>query len=227
MFVPFLILLLTIGGSVAPVVETFERVESLPRQKYTKRQFAEIEKALSRKEGKIRVMSYNILFDLFEGRREEVNRWKNRFSRVADLIEEVAPDILGVQELYKNQLADLLTRLGKEYAFVSRDPEFGETNGVFYRKSRFELVESTIYETPHESAINISDHLTHSILKDRRNGKSLAIINGHFAFTDPEVREAQTEFAGQTGYGSKSSCYLDGRPQYVSWTAGALQIALS
>ena len=61
-----------------------------------------------------------------------------------------------------------------------------EKQTVFFsRKSRFELVESTIYETPHESAINISDHLTHRYFrKDRRNGKSLAIINGHFAFTE-------------------------------------------
>lgn len=197
MFSSILLFLLTISGSVVSTVDSLEQIETLSRQKYTKRQFAEIEKALACKDYKIRVMSYNMLFNLFEEKKEEENWWKNRFSRVVDLIEETAPDILGVQELYDEQVTDLLSKLGDEYVFVSRDPKIGETNGIFFKKNRFRLLDRAIWNTPHESQIHISDHLTTIVLQDCKTGKIFSVMNTHFAFTDIETRERQAEFAGR------------------------------
>jgi len=204
MFTHLLLLLLTVSGSVAPIVEGLEQIETLQKQKYTKRQFTEIEKALEKKEQKIRLMSYNILFDLFDERWGEENRWKNRSTRVLELIKEISPDILGVQELYKNQLKDLLSQLGESYAFVSRDPLIGETNGIFYRKDRFTCIDQLIWDTPHVSQIHISDHLTDITLLDSKTDRSFSVLNAHFAFTDINTRESQAEFAGKLALSKKN-----------------------
>jgi endonuclease/exonuclease/phosphatase family metal-dependent hydrolase len=89
----------------------------------------------------IRVITYNLRLDVAS---DGPNRWDLRKERVAGLLRYHAPDVLGVQEALPNQLADLETRL-PEYAWygLGRDDGRGkgEFSAVFYRKSRFTLLD--------------------------------------------------------------------------------------
>jgi hypothetical protein len=81
----FLINFYTIGveNSIIPTIEKFEAIENLSIEKYSKSQFAEIQKALSQKEDRIRLMTYNMLFNLYDHDLDEENRWPQRCPRLS------------------------------------------------------------------------------------------------------------------------------------------------
>ena len=66
-------------------METFECIENLPSNKFTKNQFSEISTALEKKDEKIRLVTYNMLFNLYDHNLDEENRWPNRLPRIANL----------------------------------------------------------------------------------------------------------------------------------------------
>lgn len=55
-----------VENSVIPLMEKFECIENLPSQKFTKQQFSEISNALEKKEEVIRLVTYNMLFNLYD-----------------------------------------------------------------------------------------------------------------------------------------------------------------
>ena len=82
--------------------------------------------------------------------------WKSRRDVLCDLIHFSAFDIFGAQEVCHDQLEDMLSRL-PEYGYigVGRDDgaRKGEYSPVFYRKDRFEVLDSGTFwlsETPDE-----------------------------------------------------------------------------
>src|ERR1700722_12427676 len=95
-----------VENSVIPLMEKFECVENLPLSKYSEEQAEEILCALEKKGSKIRLATYNMLFTLYVHNLAEVNRWHNRFPRIVEMVHEMHPDILCVQELYDNQVKD-------------------------------------------------------------------------------------------------------------------------
>ncbi|KZT57835.1 hypothetical protein CALCODRAFT_482833 [Calocera cornea HHB12733] len=72
-------------------------------------------------------------------------RWAERRYRVADTITYHDPDVFGLQEVLKGQMADMRTLVGGVYesAGVGRDDgmERGEYVPVFWRRDRFKLLE--------------------------------------------------------------------------------------
>lgn len=184
----------SIENSIIPTVEKYEIIENLPVQKYSKNQFLEIKVALEKKEERIRLVSYNILFDLYDNNLDAVNRWPQRLPRVVEAISDIAPDIMGVQELYPNQLDDLLPLIGEEFEFVSKPCEDGELNGIFYRKERFELVESQIWYMSETPDVPSSDTLTMVQLKDLKTDRIFAVLNTHLSFSKIDKREFQARF---------------------------------
>lgn len=186
-----------VENSIIPLVEHFEKIENLPAKKYSKVQLEELTSALSRKQERLRVATFNMLFDLYDHKMEPQYRWPQRLPRIVDTLSEMKPDILGVQELYPNQVNDLMPYLENDYAFFARPCSDGEMNGIFYLKERFEVVGSQVwYMTETPSAPN-SATLTMLQLKDRRTGRQFAIFNTHLAFSNIEKRHFQVHFICQ------------------------------
>ncbi len=169
-----------VENSIIPIMETFECIENLPSKKFTKNHFSEITHALEKKDEKIRLVTYNMLFNLYDHNLDEENRWPNRLPRIVELINEMQPDIISTQELYPTQVQDLVSLVGDDFSFFPgpKDKD-GESYGIFYRTDRFELLSS-----------KINYPLTIVQLKDLKTDKIIHIFNTHMPFSDIEKRES-------------------------------------
>lgn len=101
----------------------------------------------------LNVASYNIRLHT-QADYPSGNGWIDRRDAMCDLIAFMAFDVFGAQEVCHDQLTDMLERL-PEYGYVgvARDDGAikGEYSPVFYRKDRFELLDSGTFwlsETP-------------------------------------------------------------------------------
>lgn len=169
-----------VENSVIPMMEKYECIENLPAQKFTKNQFDEISHALERKEDKIRLVTYNMLFNWYDHNLDPENRWPNRFPRIVELINEMRPDIICTQELYPDQVQDIASLLDNEFTFfVGQKDEDGESYGIFYRKERFELISS-----------HVKYPLSVVQLKDLKTDKIFSVFNTHMPLSNIERREA-------------------------------------
>ncbi len=99
----------------------------------------------------LRVMSYNIRYGTAK---DGINEWGKRKEFLADTIKAFDPDLLGTQETLADQRDDLIEKLtGYTAVGVGRDDgqDRGEMAALFYRKSRFKLLDSGhlwLSETP-------------------------------------------------------------------------------
>ena len=101
---------------------------------------------------KLRIMSYNIrLYTKADGPK---NLWENRRDPLCKYVAKVSPDVLGMQEVVRNQLDDVLQRL-PEYDFVGVGRDDGATKGeyspVLFRKDKYTVVDKGWFwlsETP-------------------------------------------------------------------------------
>lgn len=187
-----------VENSLIPLIENYETCKNLPIEKYSKNQFLEIKEALLQKKDKIRLVSYNLLFDLYDHNLPEIHRWPTRKNRVLASIKQMQPDLMGVQELYPNQLKDLLVDLEKDYIFVAKPCRDGELNGIFFKKKRFELLDQKVFYMTDTPEVPSSETLTMVLLKDRLTKKSFALFNTHLAFSKIDKREFQVRFIAKT-----------------------------
>lgn len=98
----------------------------------------------------IRVMSFNVRRKGSE--QEEKNLWDNRKDRVLNLIEEINPDVFGLQEPIDAQIDDLNKSL-QDYKFVGRGRgaqwmglSDNEHTPIFYNNHTFELLNSGTFD---------------------------------------------------------------------------------
>lgn len=146
--------------------------------------------------GSMRVMTFNIRYD---EPRDGVNAWANRKQKVADVIRFHKADIVGVQEALVTQLRDL-ERLLPDLAWCgvgrSDGKEGSEFSAIFYRKSRFQMIENRTFwlsETPDIPGSKswdaaITRIVTWAKLKDRSTGKTFFAINTHFDHVGQRAR---------------------------------------
>lgn len=139
-------------------------------------------------EAKVEVMSFNIRLDNVA---DSMNNWKYRKDDAAQMIAYYTPDIVGLQEVVKNQLDDLKERLPQYTTLgVGRadGKEKGEYCSLFYKTDRFELVKNGDFglsETPDSIGKKGWDAaceriVTWAVLKDRASGREVAAFNTHF-----------------------------------------------
>lgn len=138
-------------------------------------------------EAKLNVMSFNIRYD---NPGDLSNNWQYRKDRVANAIKFYNADIVGTQEVLKNQFDDLKERL-PEYTVigVGREDgkEEGEYNALIFKKNRFNVVESGTFwlsETPDVEGSQGWDGACKRIatwarLLDVATGKSFLALNTH------------------------------------------------
>ncbi len=184
----------SVENSIIPQMEKYEIITNIPQNKFSSSQYAEICDALNQTDQKIRLVSYNMLFNLYDHNLPEIHRWPQRQKRVVELIKDMQPDIMGVQELYKDQLEDLIAQIGEEYEFYTKPAEDGELNGIFYRIDRFEVLEKKVWYMTPTPDVPSSETLTLLKMKDQVSGATFAVFNSHFAFSNIEKRDFQARF---------------------------------
>lgn len=166
--------LFAVENSVIPLVEQLEQIEN-----------------------RIRIATYNVLFNITDRDLDVVYQWPRRLPRVCALIQEMQPDILGVQELYPDQQKDLIPYLEDSFGCFAPNCK-GERNAICYNKNRFELLDSSVWEMPNNhSSIHIAETLTMVHLFDRITKKEIAVFNTHLAhaaYCSPKEREDQVRF---------------------------------
>lgn len=148
----------------------------------------------------LRTISYNIRY---HNPADGVNAWPHRQAQVAALLHRHTPDLIGLQEVLKDQLADLAGAL-TDFAWVGVGREDGRTRGeyapIFYRRTRLELLASDTFwlsETPDQpgsfgwdaACVRI---VTWAAFQDQANGATLLLVNTHL---DHRGAQAQVESA--------------------------------
>jgi endonuclease/exonuclease/phosphatase family metal-dependent hydrolase len=146
----------------------------------------------------IKVMSFNIRFGTAS---DGDNHWDRRKEFLIETIKKFDPDLLGTQETLGFQ-RDYLAKNLPGYAVegVGRDDgkEQGEMMALYYRKERFEKLESGHFwlsERPDEIGSKSWDSslprmVTYVKLKDQKNpsAKPIAFFNTHFDHRGPIAR---------------------------------------
>jgi endonuclease/exonuclease/phosphatase family metal-dependent hydrolase len=214
--------------SVVSFIETLEN--GMPaKQPETYR--LKIEESLQRKNEKIRIVTYNILFNLFDSKLEDkAFSWEKRLPNLIVSIENMSPDILCVQEAYPSQLKDLQSSLETHFASFVGASTNGELNAIFYRKDRFNLDtenyqvgsqnlsssslklplnpkdDALVAKMPHFLSFELEPgrQLTLAHFFDRLTGKNFAIINTHLTFYRINSREDQALFIEQLVQGLRT-----------------------
>jgi endonuclease/exonuclease/phosphatase family metal-dependent hydrolase len=133
-------------------------------------------------------MSFNIRYD---NPNDGENVWSQRKEKVAQLIRQLQPDVLGVQEALKNQLDDLMIQLS-EYEWFGVGREDGKENGefvpIFYKKNRLKVLEQSTFwlsETPQVPGgyswdAKYGRTVTWGKLFDKKSKKTFFFFNTHF-----------------------------------------------
>ncbi len=149
----------------------------------------------------LRILTFNIRYDEPS---DGPNRWQYRFPIAARLIARLAPDVIGMQEPERDQLADLDRALPGYGRFgVSRyGNDFEKFAPVYYRRETI-TVESTgvfwVSPTPDvpasmDWALHKPYAVNHGVLR-HRSGLRFALFNTHFPYK-PEQQEARRQAAG-------------------------------
>lgn len=174
----------SITDSVIPVLDS---TLNQPPNKYSDSHCQEIREVLLKKDRKIRVVTYNVLFDLFDHELEDKNySWPKRLPGLISSVENMQPDLLSVQETYPHLLEDLEKHLGEKFFCFKGESPKGETNAIFYKKDRFEIeVESVSLQMP----LNPKDdalvrEIPNLLPPELEPGKQLTIAHFHDKVTD-------------------------------------------
>lgn len=141
-------------------------------------------------------MTFNIRLNIAS---DSSNAWPHRTELVESMIRYHEADLIGVQEALENQMVDLKSMLPDFGAHgVARDTnlQWGEYSAIFYRKSRFDLIEGSTFwlsESPEmasrgwDAALNRI--VTWAKFRDRFTGKLFFHFNTHFDHKGVEARE--------------------------------------
>ncbi len=148
-------------------------------------------------------MSFNLLTNhLYDIGR---NRFTARAISILKLIQQEKPDLIGVQELTPlaekklQKLTELYGMTG-EYRLGTKQL-FNESNAIFYRKERFNLLNGSTYwlsKTPDKPGSSFLTSIfpriaVFAILKDKENDMVFTMINTHLDHGRETVRTAQAK----------------------------------
>ncbi len=144
----------------------------------------------------LNAMTWNIRYN---NPGDGINAWPNRKDWVAEIIIKSKADIAGFQEVLAGQLEDLKMRLPQMDVYgVGRDDgrNAGEFVPIFFRKTRFELVEQSTFwlsPTPDKTGSKGWDAALPRIaswvkLKDRNSGIVFYVMNTHFDHLGKQAR---------------------------------------
>lgn len=144
----------------------------------------------------LKVMSYNVRYD---NAGDGENAWDFRKHATIAMLNDVQPDVFGVQEALPNQLS-YISEQAPEYknVGVGRDNGIsqGEHMSIFWNTKTIEMIEWGTYwlsETPdvpsHGWDADCRRTATWALMKDKRNGKSFFFVNTHLDHRGVEARK--------------------------------------
>jgi endonuclease/exonuclease/phosphatase family metal-dependent hydrolase len=145
------------------------------------------------------VMTYNLRF----ASTTPPNAWPTRRPLMRELIQQLAPDVMGTQEGVYSQLKDLASDL-PEFDWIGLGREGGsrgEFMAVFYRKARLEpLAYDHFWLSDTPEVMNSSSWgnthrrmVTWVKFRDRVNGQEFFVFNTHFDHQVQVAREKSAE----------------------------------
>lgn len=152
----------------------------------------------------LRVVSYNIRWPNPD---DGLDRWDVRRHRVAQTIERLSPDVVGIQEAYAFQAEYLMGQL-PGYGIVGVGREDGAARGemaaILYRTERLELLGQGhlwLSDTPDVAGsvgwdAALTRMATWVVVRDRRTDHAWLVVNTHF---DNVGRTARAESAKLLG----------------------------
>lgn len=154
------------------------------------------------------VMSFNIRYGAAN---DGENHWNKRKEFVAETIQEVSPDLLGLQECLPFQ-RDFIAKHMPDYAVHAAGREDGKEQGemcaIFYRKDRFELLDSGHFwlsESPDVAGSKSWDSslprmASWVLLKDKKSESEKPILytNTHFDHRGEEARIESAKMIRET-----------------------------
>ena len=148
--------------------------------------------------------SYNIRWNSSE---DGINIWENRKEWLTKSINFFELDIVGAQEVTHTQLKDMESLLPAfEVVGEGREGgEKGEYSPIFYRKDRFELLDSSTFwlsDTPEKTASKGWDAalpriVTWAKFRDKKAGKTFYFFNTHFDHRGKVARKNSAELIGK------------------------------
>lgn len=184
-----------ITESVIPLMKEMRCLDHVNPRKFSKNQYNDIAKKLLEAEDPIRLVTYNMLYDIKDSDLDECDRWPSRYPRILQLIEWMSPDILCSQELHQNQLEDLLQVLKETYTFIGApNKEKGEIEGIFFRTNRFDLLNSETWLLFPDLPSSYPHTLTKVVLQEKKSHVKFAVFNTHLPFFSADQRELSANF---------------------------------
>ena len=155
-------------------------------------QFAAAQKKES--EG-LKVMSYNIRYGSAD---DGTNSWKYRWPATVEMLNDVKPDVFGVQEALDFQV-EFISEMVRDYKGYGVGREDGKHDGehmaIFWNKKTIKMIKSGTFwlsETPEKPSMGWDAACyrtaTWALMKDKKTGKKFYFVNTHL---DHVGREAQ------------------------------------
>lgn len=159
----------------------------------------------------LRVMTFNIRQGMAK---DGDNHWEFRKDLVCDVIRENSPDVIGMQEVYRFQLDDILQRL-PEYGAVGTGRDGGDKGEyvcILYRIDRFDVVESNTFwlsDTPTIPSTSWGNSYrricTWARLVDKHCSRSFTLYNTHLDHQSLSAKENGIRLIMQTIAASASA----------------------
>lgn len=142
----------------------------------------------------LKVMTFNLRY----ASTSMPHAWSVRRPVTKACLEQTAPDLIGTQEGLTAQLADMRADL-RAYAMLGQGREGGEKGeymAIFYRRDRFELLETHDFwlsETPEVVGskswnTSLPRMVTWARLRDKVTGKAFVFVNTHFDHMSEDAR---------------------------------------
>jgi len=137
------------------------------------------------------VASYNVRHRVLD---DGPDRWHSRRDAVFDLLRDISPAILGLQESTGQQQRDIERALDRRWYGVADEPGSGEHNPVGVGPRFVTRADHTEWLSPTPAVESVGWDgayprvLTRVLLEDTQTDRSLAVYNAHFDHEGPEAR---------------------------------------
>ena len=143
----------------------------------------------------LKVMSYNIRYGSAD---DGTNSWKYRWPATVEMLNEVKPDVFGVQEALDFQV-EFVSEMVRDYKGYGVGREDGKHDGehmaIFWNKKTVKMMKSGTFwlsKTPEKPSMGWDAACyrtaTWALMKDKKTGKKFYFVNTHL---DHEGEEAQ------------------------------------
>lgn len=164
--------------------------------KVNKKQKELMQNAIQNKQKKLRLMTYNMLYNAQDAEDKLLpkHRWGFRKPRLLEYLSYAKADIIGSQELQEDQVEEVMSVLGNTYGCYGEKTRRNEgrtdTNAIFFKKDRIELIDAKTIPYKDDQCENA---FTYCFFKDKITNKKFIVLNTKLSWGSPDRRLAEAE----------------------------------